>query len=277
MNHGVCFLQGSLSCPLATSRLPPTPKTGLRPATCLEFAPAKPFSECVARIPVSLWGMRLCSLDVVEPFGTVSNCLQLSAIVCVRSVWRCLQEMLQKVSLWRSSELVRPRCAYRRCCILTCLKTWRFVVLARRCAYRKCCNACCVMQCWCQRSALCRQESAARVMQNLLSWRCGNSLCLCKVLQRVSSNSVPQRVYSKMSHTSVPQEGQARVIILQECHRRTPNKSVQQACPPRVPSKSFKQKCLTRVCLQGVWETCPRIVSSKGVLQESVFHKNVKQ
>ena len=36
------------------------------------------FPECVARVPVSLWGLGVCSLDVAEP----------SATVRVMAVWR---------------------------------------------------------------------------------------------------------------------------------------------------------------------------------------------
>ena len=31
------------------------------------------FPECVATVPVSLWGLRVCSLDIVQPFATVCN------------------------------------------------------------------------------------------------------------------------------------------------------------------------------------------------------------
>ena len=48
------------------------------------------FPECVARVPVSLWGVgvELCSPDVAQPFATVRNRQQPCATV--RSLWPCL-------------------------------------------------------------------------------------------------------------------------------------------------------------------------------------------
>ena len=43
------------------------------------------FPECVAKVPVSLWGWRVCSLDVAFTTATVRNCLQPFATVCNRS------------------------------------------------------------------------------------------------------------------------------------------------------------------------------------------------
>ena len=39
------------------------------------------FPECGARVPVSLWGLSVCSLDVAQPFATVRNRPQPSATV----------------------------------------------------------------------------------------------------------------------------------------------------------------------------------------------------
>ena len=46
--------------------------------------PGTHFPECVARVPVSLWGLRVCSLDVAEPFATVRNRPHPSATVRIR-------------------------------------------------------------------------------------------------------------------------------------------------------------------------------------------------
>ena len=48
------------------------------------------FPKCVARVPVSLWGLRVCSLDVAFLSATVRNRLQPFPTVRVRTVWPCL-------------------------------------------------------------------------------------------------------------------------------------------------------------------------------------------
>ena len=52
------------------------------------------------------WGLRVCSLDVVQPFATDRSHLQPSAIVHARPVWPCLWRVLQKGSLLEVSNVV---------------------------------------------------------------------------------------------------------------------------------------------------------------------------
>ena len=59
------------------------------------------FSWCVARVPVSLWKLKVCSLDVAQLFATVRNRSQPSATVCVRAVWPCLCEFCNSGHFWR--------------------------------------------------------------------------------------------------------------------------------------------------------------------------------
>ena len=51
-----------------------------------------------SRFTLGVWNLRVCSLDVVQPFATVPNRSQPSANVRVRSLWPCLWRILQKWS-----------------------------------------------------------------------------------------------------------------------------------------------------------------------------------
>ena len=80
------------------------------------------FPECVATVPVSLCGgvgVELCSPDVAFTFATVRNRPQpFATSVRVRSVWPCLQEVLQKRSLLKFSSVAQLHFAWQ---------AWHFV------------------------------------------------------------------------------------------------------------------------------------------------------
>ena len=79
------------------------------------------FPECVARFPVSR-GLKVCSLDVAEPFATVRNRSQPSASVRANSIWPCLWEVLQRWSFLEVSDVSLLRFAWQ---------AWHFVTFRR--------------------------------------------------------------------------------------------------------------------------------------------------
>ena len=75
-----------------------------------------------SRFTLGVWGLRVCSLDVAEPFATVRNRPQPSATVRTRSVWPCLWEVLQRWSFLDVSDVSLLRFAWQ---------AWHFVTFRR--------------------------------------------------------------------------------------------------------------------------------------------------
>ena len=53
-----------------------------------------------SRFTLGVWGLRVCSLDVAEPFATVRNRPQPFATVRMRSVWPCLCKFCRGNHFW---------------------------------------------------------------------------------------------------------------------------------------------------------------------------------
>ena len=90
------------------------------------------FPECVARVPVSLWGsggwecVRSTLRPRPQPFATVRNRPQPSATVRTNSVWPCLWEVLQRWSFLEVSDVSLLRFAWQ---------AWHFVTF--RCVLQR--------------------------------------------------------------------------------------------------------------------------------------------
>ena len=86
------------------------------------------FPECVARVPVSLWGsggwgcVRSTLLPRPQPFATVRNRPQPSATVRAIPVWPCLWEVLQRWSFLGFADVSLLRFAWQ---------AWHFVTFRR--------------------------------------------------------------------------------------------------------------------------------------------------
>ena len=86
------------------------------------------FPECVARVPVSLWGsggwgcVRSTLRPRPQPFATVRNRSQPFATVRANSVWPCLWEVLQRWSFLEVSDVSLLRFAWQ---------AWHFVTFRR--------------------------------------------------------------------------------------------------------------------------------------------------
>ena len=86
------------------------------------------FPECVARVPVSLWGsggwgcVRSTLPNRSQPFATVRNRSQPFATVRANSIWPCLWEVLQRWSFLEVSDVSLLRFAWQ---------AWHFVTFRR--------------------------------------------------------------------------------------------------------------------------------------------------
>ena len=95
---------------------------------CHGFIFETSFPECVARVPVSLWGsggwgcVRSTLRSRAQPSATVRNRSQPSATVRTNSVWPCLWEVLQRWSFLEVADASLLRFAWQ---------AWHFVTFRR--------------------------------------------------------------------------------------------------------------------------------------------------
>ena len=110
------------------------------------------FPECVARVPVSLWGsggwgcVRSTLRSRAQPSATVRNRSQPFATVRARTIWPCLWEVLQRWSFLEVSE--RVVASFRvagvalrdiQTCFATCWKSFCVAGAVLLCRFQKMC------------------------------------------------------------------------------------------------------------------------------------------